>query len=214
MSRSKAEIVREYDVAENVHGVTFDGERVWFASDEGLAAFDPATGAPQKKLAMKAPAGTAFDGRHLYQVTPEAILRLDPETGKELGRVPSPGEDAAGLTWAEGSLWVSLYRGKKILRIDPKTGAVQKTIASNRNVTGVTFVDAELWHGTWEGDESDIRRVDIETGEVRETIEMPAGVGVSGLEHDGRETFFCGGGKSGKVRAVRGPARKSRAAAR
>lgn len=211
MSRSKAEIVREYAVAESVHGVTFDGESVWFASDDGLTSFDPTTGEAKRKIVVQAPAGTAFDGRHLYQVTPEAILRIDPATGNEVGRLPSPGEDAAGLTWAEGSLWVSLYKGRKILRIDPKNGEVQKTISSNRNVTGVTFLDAELWHATWEGDESDIRRVDIETGEVRETIEMPAGVGVSGLEHDGQETFFCGGGKSGKVRAVRRPAAKRRA---
>lgn len=211
MTRSKAEIVREYPVAGSVHGVTFDGADVWFASDEGLTSFDPASGETKRTFAVRAPAGTAFDGRHLYQVTPEAILRLDPTTGEELGRVPSPGEDAAGLTWAEGSLWVSLHRGRKILRIDPKTGEVLRTITSNRNVTGVTFVDAELWHGTWDGDESELRRVDAESGEVRETIEMPPGVGVTGLEHDGHETFFCGGGKSGKVRAVRRPAAKRRA---
>jgi len=31
---------------------------------------------------------------------------------------------------------------------------------------------------------------------------MPPGIGVSGLESDGADTFFCGGGGSGKVRAV------------
>jgi len=34
---------------------------------------------------------------------------------------------------------------------------------------------------------------------------MPAGEGVSGLESDGAELFYCGGGASGKVRAVRRP---------
>jgi hypothetical protein len=34
---------------------------------------------------------------------------------------------------------------------------------------------------------------------------MPAGIGVSGLESDGAGRFFCGGGDSGKVRAVQRP---------
>jgi hypothetical protein len=40
---------------------------------------------------------------------------------------------------------------------------------------------------------------------------MPPGVNVSGLESDGGDQFFCGGGKSGKVRAVRRPKRVSAA---
>jgi hypothetical protein len=69
----------------------------------------------------------------------------------------------------------------------------------------VTWVDGELWHGTWEGDESDLRRIDAQTGEVLERLDMPPDVAVSGLESDGRDQFFCGGGNSGKVRAVRRP---------
>ncbi|MGA2953922.1 MAG: glutaminyl-peptide cyclotransferase, partial [Caulobacteraceae bacterium] len=76
---------------------------------------------------------------------------------------------------------------------------------SNRFVTGVTWVDGELWHGTWEGDESDLRRVDPETGKVLERLEMPPGVGVSGLESDGDDRFFCGGGGRGTVTTVRRP---------
>ena len=116
-----------------------------------------------------------------------------------------------GLAWAEGTLWVGQHRGRKIHQIDPETGAILRTIESNRVVTGVTWVDGELWHGTWEGDESDVRRVDPRTGKVLERLEMPAGVGVSGLESDGGDQFFCGGGRSGKVRAVRRPRRGSAA---
>jgi hypothetical protein len=68
-----------------------------------------------------------------------------------------------------------------------------------------TLMNGELWHGTCEGDESDLRRIDPRTDEVLEKLEMPPGVGVSGLESDGDDQFFCGGGKSGKVRAVRRP---------
>jgi hypothetical protein len=75
----------------------------------------------------------------------------------------------------------------------------------------VTWTDGELWHGTWEGDESDLRRIDPRTGEVLERLEMPPGLGVSGLESDGGDQFFCGGGSSGKVRAVRRPRRAAAA---
>jgi hypothetical protein len=54
-----------------------------------------------------------------------------------------------------------------------------------------------------------LRRLDPRTGEVLETVEMPRGAGVSGLESDGGDQFLCGGGKSGKVRVVRGPKRAS-----
>jgi hypothetical protein len=66
-------------------------------------------------------------------------------------------------------------------------------------------VEGELWHGTWEGEESDLRQIDPATGQVLESLEMPAGVGISGLESDGGDHFFCGGGSSGKVRTVRRP---------
>ncbi len=94
---------------------------------------------------------------------------------------------------------------RKILQIDPQTGAILRTIESNRFVTGVTWVDGELWHGTWEGEESELRRIDPTTGAVLESVEMPAGVKVSGLEADGKDRFYCGGGNSGVVRAVRRP---------
>jgi hypothetical protein len=61
-----------------------------------------------------------------------------------------------------------------------------------------------------EGDESVLRRVDPRTGEVLEKLEMPSGVGISGLESDGGDRFFCGGGRTGKVRAVRRPRRHRR----
>ncbi len=70
-------------------------------------------------------------------------------------------------------------------------------------------MDGELWHGTWEGDEADIRRVDPETGEVLTRLRMPEGTGVSGLESDQGDLFYAGGGASGRVRAVRKPRRRS-----
>ncbi|TAL68703.1 MAG: hypothetical protein EPN79_07040, partial [Burkholderiaceae bacterium] len=131
---------------------------------------------------------------------------IDPATGKVLASIPAPGHGSdSGLTWAEGSLWVGQYRDRKIHQIDPATGAVIRSIESNSFVTGVTWVDGELWHATWEGDESELRHIDPHSGAVLERLEMPRGTGVSGLEWDGADLFYCGGGPSGKVRAVRRP---------
>jgi glutamine cyclotransferase len=210
MTRSTAEILREYGPfpgVDHVHGLTFDGGHVWFAAGDKLIAFDPASGTTVRSLDVPgAHAGTAFDGQHLFQIAEDRIQKIDPKTGRVLATIPAPGGGGdSGLAWAEGMLWVGVYRERKIHQIDPETGAILRTIESNRFVTGVTWVDGELWHGTWEGDESELRRIDPRTGKVLETLEMPPGVGVSGLESDGSDRFFCGGGPSGRVRAVRRP---------
>lgn len=204
-----AEIVREYGPfagSDRIHGVTHDGRNVWAATGTKLVAFDPATGDTRHTLDAPSDAGTAFDGTYLYQITESRIDKIDPASGKVVATIPAPGNGGdSGLTWAEGSLWVGQYRDRKIHQIDPATGAIRRTIESTRFVTGVTWVDGELWHGTWEGDDSDIRRIDPKTGALLERLQMPAGTGVSGLESDGKDLFYAGGGGSGKVRAVRRP---------
>ena len=211
MKRSKAEILREYGPfpgADRVHGVTFDGQRVWFASGDRLNAFDPASGNLARSIDVAAHAGTAFDGQHLYQIAEDRIQKIDPKSGRVLATIPAPGGGGdSGLAWAEGTLWVGQYQDRKIYQIDPDTGAILRTIDSNRFVTGVSWVDGELWHATWEGDQSDLRHVDPQTGRVMERLDMPPGIHVSGLESDGGDQFFCGDGKNGKVRAVRRPRR-------
>ena len=206
MRRSPAEIIREYGPfpgVEQVGGVTWDGERVWIAAGEKLAAFDPTSGASVRSIDVAAQAGTAFDGRYLFQIADDRIRKIDPTTGEVIATIPTPGGGESGLAWAEGTLWVGRYKDRKIHQIDPETGEILRTIESNRFVTGVTWVDGELWHATWEDDTSDLRHIDARTGEVLEQLDMPRGVGVSGLESDGGERFFCGGGKSAKVRVVR-----------
>jgi glutamine cyclotransferase len=202
-----AEVVREYGPFGgdgNVAGVTHDGTRVWAAVGTQLVAFDPGSGETSRTLDCPADAGTAFDGKHLYQIAESRIDKIDPASGKVLATIPAPGGGGdSGLTWAEGSLWVGNYRDRKIHQIDPETGAIKRSIESNRFVTGVTWVDGELWHGTWESDESELRQIDPQSGAVLQRLEMPAGTGISGLESDGADLFYCGGGRSGKVRAVR-----------
>jgi len=211
MKHTPAEILREYGPfpeVDGVHGVSFDGQRVWFASGDTLNALDPESGEIVGALDVAAHAGTAFDGKHLFQIAEAVIRKIDPKTGEVLSTIPAPGNGGdSGLAWAEGTLWVGQNRDRKVHQVDPETGAVLRTIESDRFVTGVTWVDGELWHGTWQDEASDIRRIDPETGEVLERLELPAGTGVSGLESDGRDRFFCGGGSSGKVRAIRRPRR-------
>lgn len=211
MKRSKAEIIREYGPfagADSVAGVTHDGHNVWFASGDKLSAFDPASGKILRSIDVAAHAGTAFDGQHLFQLAEDRIQKIDPQTGRVLATIPAPGSGGdSGLAWAEGTLWVGEYRGRKIHQINPQTGAILRTIESNRFVTGVTWIDGELWHGTWENDESELRQVDARTGEVLESLEMPPDVHVSGLDSDGADQLFCGGGNNAMVRVVRRPRR-------
>ena len=212
MIKSAAEIIREYGPfpgIEGVHGLTYDGQHVWFASGDRLNALDPASGIILRAINVPAHAGTAFDGEHLFQIAENRIQKIDPSTGRVLATIPSPGGGGdSGLAWAEGTLWVGQYRDRRIHQIDPETGAILRTIESNRFVTGVTWVDGELWHGSWEAEQSELRRIDPRTGEVLQSLELPAGTPLSGLESDGGDRFFCGGGSTGKVRAVRRPKRR------
>ncbi len=207
MKHARADILREYGPfpgVDDVHGVSFDGRRIWFAAGDRLNALDPDSGTIVEALDVAADAGTAFDGKHLFQISGAVIRKIDPRTGRTLAVIPTPGRgDASGLAWAEGALWVGLHRGRRILQVDPDTGAVLRSIECSRFVTGVTWVDGELWHGTWQDDASDIRRIDPATGDVLERLDMPAGSGVSGLESDAGDRFFCGGGNEGTLKVVR-----------
>jgi glutamine cyclotransferase len=208
MKHSEADIIREYGPfpeAGTVHGLTFDGRHVWFASGDRLNKLDPDSGKTVGAFAVQAVAGTAFDGRHFYQIAGERIQKIDARNGQVLSTIPAPEGGAAGMTWAEGSLWVGQHRARKIHQIDPETGKILRTLESNRFVTGVTWADGELWHATWENEQSEIRHIDKNNGEVKEKIDMPAGVSISGLEFDGKDRFYCGGSSTGKVRAVRKP---------
>ena len=201
-----ATILEEYGPfpgVENVAGVTFDGTSVWFASGDRINAVDPKSGKRTRSIETPAHAGTAFDGEHLYQLAGDRISKIDPASGRVVASIPAPEGGGSGLAWAEGVLWIGQHRNRRIHQLDPATGAILRTLESNRFVTGVTWVDGELWHATWENEQSEIRRIDPQSGQVLETLEMPPGLIVSGLEADGAGRFYCGGGTSGKVRVVK-----------
>lgn len=205
-NKTRGEVLREHGGygPGGVHGVTFDGERVWFARDNELVAVKPESGEVERRLATAADAGTAFDGQHLYQIAGEEILVLQPSTGKVVRRLPAPGKgNDSGLAYADGYLWVGQYHDAIIHQIDAKTGALVKTLKSDRWVTGVSCFEGQLWHGVAPTDDepAELRRL-APDGAVEETITLPKDVFVSGLELT-PQGFWCGGGKSGKLRLVR-----------
>ncbi len=208
MKRDPATIVREYgpfpDVT-HVHGVSYDGVNIWIATGNTLNAIAPESGETVRVLEVAAHAGTAFNGQHLFQISGDRIQKVDPKNGTVVASIPAPEGGASGMAWADGTLWVGQHRNRKIHQVDPMTGAILRTIESNRFVTGVTWAGDELWHGTWEADKSELRRIDLHSGEILRQIDMPSGIAVSGLESDGSAMFFCGGGSSGMLRAVRRP---------
>lgn len=213
MKHAAAEIVREdgpFPGADRVAGVTYDGKQIWFAAGDSIKSVDPHSGRVLRSIDVAADAGTAFDGQHLYQISEARIHKIDPDTGRVLATIPAPGGGGdSGLAWHEGTLWVGQHRKRLIHQIDPQSGKILRTIESKRYVTGVTWVDGDLWHGTWEEEQSDLRRVDPNSGAVLETLQMPPGQVVSGLESDGADRFFCGGGTSGRIRTVRRPKRSA-----
>src|ERR671924_2370620 len=94
MNRSEVNIVREYGPfpgVDEVHGVTYDGQHVWFAAGDKLIALDPASGKMLRSIDVAAHGGTAFDGQHIFQLAENRIQKIDPKTGRVLATIPAPG---------------------------------------------------------------------------------------------------------------------------
>ena len=149
MKRSQAQIIREYGPfpgVDAVHGLTYDGRQVWFATGGKLLALDPDSGATTREIEVAANAGTAFDGTHLYQIADGRIQKIEPGSGRVVSTIPAPGAgEDSGLAWAEGCLWVGEYRQRKIHQVDPADGRVLRTprirpLRHGRDVGGRTAV--------------------------------------------------------------------------
>jgi hypothetical protein len=144
MSRSSAEIVREYGPftdAANVAGVTYDGQNIWFASGDKLNAVDPASGKLLRSIDVAAHAGTAFDGEHLYQLAEKRIQKIDPKSGRVLATIPAPGDGGdSGLTWAEGSGNIETGKFTKSTPKPARSFAPSNPIASSPGSPGSTEI--------------------------------------------------------------------------
>ncbi|MDY7227392.1 glutamine cyclotransferase [Hyalangium rubrum] len=200
-----AEIAREYRPLDDarIHGVTFDGKLVWFARDNELIAFEPETETVVRRIPVPAAnAGTAFDGEYLYQLAQGEILVIRPADGRIVRTLPSPGKGKdSGMAWADGHLWIGQYNDSKIHKVDAKTGAVVKTLTSDRFVTGVSCVEGALWHGaSGDGKPCELRRL-APDGTVEESLTVPV-ESIAGVEGTGDGGFWCAGEK-GRLRLVR-----------
>jgi hypothetical protein len=201
-----AEILQEYGPypnAPDVHGVTFDGEHVWIAVGDRMLALAPNSGEIARTLEVPARAGSAFDGRYLYQIANSGIQKIEHASGRVVTTLSLPCENASGMAWADGYLWIGEYKAGKVHQVDPNSGAIVRSLQTNSFVTGVMWVEGELWHGAAQQTSSELREIDPHTGSVRRRIGMPADAFVSGIESNGSNVIYCGGGASGKLRAVR-----------
>jgi outer membrane protein assembly factor BamB len=201
----EAEVVREFEPegGGSIHGVTWDGKVVWFARNDEIVAFDPATGKTVKRHSVPgADAGTAYDGEHVYQLAKEEILVIRPSDGRIVRRMPAPGKGHnSGMAWADGYLFIGQFRESRINKVDPKTGEVVRTFSSDRFVTGVSVVDGAVWHGASDdGKPCQLRRLAAD-GSVEEALSVPV-ASIAGVEGTGDGAFWCGGEK-GKLRLVR-----------
>ena len=144
---------------------------------------------------------TPWDGDEVPEPLRDLVGRRDGAAGRALDIGCGTGRDAVFLA----------ERGWSVTGVDnvqqPLDAARERARSADVNVT---WVDGELWHATLEGDESELRHIDPHTGEVFEQLQMPPGAGVSGLESDGADRFFCGGSSSGTVRVVRRPKRATK----
>jgi hypothetical protein len=137
-------------------------------------------------------AGVTYDGQHVWFASGDKINAVDPAIGEVVRSI----DVAAHAGTAFDGRYLFQIAEDRIQKIDPKTGEVLSTIPApgNGGDSGLAWAEGTLWVGHHP-----------ETGELLEQIEMPAGVNVSGLEADGGDQFFCGGGNSGKIRTVRRP---------
>jgi len=211
-------VEREYsfDDIDVIGGVAFDGEAIWFSdgTNHRLVRIDPATGQVLKTIdGLDVRTGTAFDGRYLWQVGTGCLLKIDPEAGTCVGSIPlATDEQVTGLSCAEGAIWVALWHAQKILEIDPESGDVQRTIDTQRFVTGIAWLGEELWHGAMDtmgppppglDPDAEVRRIDPDTGRPLVRFKMPPDAGVSGVAVDRDGTFWCGDCCSGTLRAIK-----------
>ena len=184
---------------------------IWIATGDTLNAIDPASGKTVRKLDVPAHAGTAFDGQHLFQISGDRIQKVDPDTGRVVATIPTPEGGASGMAWAEGTLWVGQHRKRKIHQVDPQTGAILRTIEfeplRHRRHLGRRRTLARHLGSREKRTASDRSAERRGPGAARHASRVDR----VGLESNGSDTFFCGGGSSGKVRAVRRPARGSAA---
>ena len=181
-------------------------EHVWFAAGDKLNALDPASGNTVRSIDVAAPC------RHRVRRPAPVPDRRRPHpqdrsAHRPRARAPSlPPAAAATRGWPgpkarSGSASTASARSTRSIPRPARSCAPSSPTASSPASRGST---ASCGTAPGKATRANCALIPA-TGEVLERLEMPAGVGVSGLESDGGDRFFCGGGPSGRLRTVRRP---------
>jgi YVTN family beta-propeller protein len=157
--------------------VALGGRMLWVAPELGLLTrVDPRTGSERRPAIDTGhyPTDLAVsDDGTVWVVGEDAnvVTRVDGSSGATthipVGNVPTEVRVGAG------AVWVTLALEDSLVRIDPRTGAVQKTIAVGRYPVGVAVGAGAVWVAN-SGDGT-VSRIDPKTDEVVATIPVGAG---------------------------------------
>jgi len=151
---------------------------IWSASDIGstIARFDPASGGAAITFAVpERPGGLTEGGGAVwaFHFLQPAISRID-EARTTVTRFDVPSASGVGLAYGGGSLWLLSVRPTRILELDPRSGAVRRTISLNPTLTRRGSLIDAWWLAYGEGavwatlpNHHAVARVDASSGAVR-----------------------------------------------
>jgi serine/threonine protein kinase len=158
------------------------GDLVWVGALRSgrLAAIDTKTGRRLARLQPVAAGGTtdmllAYDRLWVGTRTLQ-VLRLDPRTGRPAAPPIPVRRDPAELAVHGDTLWVAAEDGSgaEILRFDARTGALEASIPSIPNISGMAYAYGHVW--TLHGGPNHLVERDPETLRTVKFISLPGGV--------------------------------------
>jgi streptogramin lyase len=171
--------------AQVVRGVAFDGKYLWtHGGFNQLFKLDPETGRSLSGWKGLSVSGThrfivslAWDGQYLWtmdQVGDRKVHAVDPSTGRTVRTLSLPqGTSYGSLDYGEGGLWVVVGDAEKkegsICKLDPRTGAVLRSVPCPAGCGNATYCDGALWVT----DKETIRKLSAADGRVLASFVAP-----------------------------------------
>jgi streptogramin lyase len=202
------------------YNIWIGGGSVWVAADQGASVVRVSPKSNRVVARIEAgdgPASMAFDGGTAWVVNHRdtTVDRIDLATNKSsllttLGGV----EDRAPerMTFSHGSLWIT-GRGTDLLKVDPATGAVQRTIEIGASGIDLVAAGDKLWVPT-RSDEVDqtgfptmnaLKRVAMTSGAVSTAARATSRLDVHGLVADGAAIWIADNRRGRLYRVSIGP---------
>ena len=108
------------------------------------------------------------------------LIKVDPDSKKIDGRPVQVGEAPQFIALGEGSVWTTGGLGSRVVRVDPRTVRIQKTIVDGLEPTGIAVGEGAVWVADAVGDT--VTRIDPRTNrKVGRPIKV--GLGPAGRRH-------------------------------